>query len=290
MNADLIFSDVAKLSTTERKTHTILEYSIDAHGKVLIRIPTFFLHIYNETIDEVRNSLGSAFLHDWMENREWGFFEGFIAENEALRTNLLIGDGRQVATLGDIYQGALGRAETLGRTVKLKKLSVVKAARRFPESEGLTVGGREQKQYWEPDQKRDWRSDVVIKNADGAQFGDVCVYRESADGGDNALCRQGIKRARTITVLITTADIMDHEFEQLNESFPDNCLLIYGGNFTKFFGDTFSIPAAHAASKDLNWNFATRETLRKKHKLGDEEVDQILENMPYSSFDDLVQK
>ncbi|KAF9079916.1 hypothetical protein BGX23_002984, partial [Mortierella sp. AD031] len=306
------------LDVLERDTHTILEDSDETSGKVLVRIPFFFLHHYNTVIEVVRNRLGSAFLHDWVEDREWGFFEHMIAEYEALRTNLLIGGGREAATLGEIYQGAIGRAETLGRIVKLRKLLVVKAARRFPESGGLTVG----------EQERDWRSGLVIKNADGAQFGDICVYREKADGNnDNILCalqakklgsplsattiqsehdkntrtigqlpdgsileQEGIKRAHAITVLITTADITDGAFQQLNGSFPNDCLLIYRGNFAKFFGDAFSISAALAASKDLNWNFATRETLKKKHKLGDKEVDQILENMPYRSYDDLIQK
>ncbi|KAF9954138.1 hypothetical protein BGZ70_010649 [Mortierella alpina] len=287
------------LHVLERDTHTILEDSNEGRGKVLVRIPFFFLHVYNTAVDAVWNRLGSAFLHDWVEDREWGFFERIIAEYEALRTNLLIDDGREEATLGDIYQGALGRAATLGHTVKLKKLSVVTAAHRFLESGGLTVGEQEQ----------DWRSGVVIKNADGAQFGDVCIYRESADGdGDNVLCalqaiklgcslsasllasehrknvdtiekipgnslldQQGIKRARTITILITTADITDHAFQQLNPSIPENCLLIYRGNFN-------------------NWNFANREALKKKHRLDDEEVEQILENMPYRSYDDLIQK
>ncbi|KAH7028519.1 hypothetical protein BKA57DRAFT_431333 [Linnemannia elongata] len=309
------------LDVLERDTHTILEDSNEGRGQVLVRIPFFFLHIYNTTIDEVRNRLGSAFLHDWEKDHEWGFFERIIAEYEALRTNLLIGDGHVAATLGDIYKGALGRAETLGRTVKLKKLSVVTAAHRFPESGGLTVG--------EQEQGLDWRSDVVIKNADGAQFGDVCVYRESADSeGENLLCalqakklgsplsaslltsehsknvdtigkipgyslldQQGIKRALIITILISTADVTDPAFQLLGgESFPEDCLLIYRGNFNEFFGDAFSISAALAVSKDLNWNFATRETLKKKRWLGDEEVDRILENMPYRSYDDLIQK
>ncbi|KAF8928707.1 hypothetical protein BGZ58_009433, partial [Dissophora ornata] len=213
------------------------------YGQVLVRIPFYFLHIYNATIGEVRNRLGSAFLHDWVQDHEWGFFERIISEYEALRTNLLIGGGREAATLGDIYQGALGRAETLSRIVKLKKLSVVTAAHRFSESGGLTVG--------EQEQGVDWRSDVVIKNADGAQFGDVCVYRESADSqGENLLCalqakkpasllsaslltsehrknldtigkipgyslldRQEIKRARIVTILITTADVKDEAFQ-----------------------------------------------------------------------------
>ncbi|KAK5809565.1 hypothetical protein F5H01DRAFT_349601 [Linnemannia elongata] len=283
------------LDVLERETHTILEDSNEGRGQVLVRIPFFFLHIYNTTIDEVRNRLGSAFLHDWEKDHEWGFFERIIAEYETLRTNLLIGDGHVAATLGDIYKGVLGRAETLGRTVKLKKLSVITAAHRFPESGGLTVG--------EQEQGLDWRSDVVIKNADGAQFGDVCVYRESADSeGENLLCALQAKKLGSplsasllttliITILISTADVTDPAFQLLGgESFPEDCLLIYRGNFNEFFGDAFSISAALAVSKDLNWNFATRETLKKKHWLGDEEVDRILENMPYRSYNDLIQK
>ncbi|KAF9318936.1 hypothetical protein BG006_003073 [Podila minutissima] len=310
------------LDVLERDAHTILEES-EVHGKVLVRIPFFFLHLYNSTLDEVRNHLRSAFLHDWMEDRERAIIERFIAEYEVLRTNILIGVGRETATLGEIYQGALGQPETLNRTVKLKNLSVITAAHRFPESGKLTV--REQQQLQE--QERDWRSGVVIKNADGAGFGDVCVYREGYDNGDNILCalqakklrsplsaslltdehtknmdtvekiredsplgQQGIKEARTITVLVSTADMTDHALQQLNSSFPDNCLLIYRGNFTEFFGDTFGMSAALASSKDLSWNFATRETLKRKQKLGKKVVDQILKNVPYRSYDDLIQK
>ncbi|KAF9536366.1 hypothetical protein EC957_011236, partial [Mortierella hygrophila] len=306
------------LDVLERNTHTILENTDKGRTIVLVRIPYFFLHVYNTAIDAVLNSLGSAFLHTWVEDREWVFFERIIAEYEAFRTNLLVDGGRETATLGEIYQGALGRKETLNRTVQLKKLSVVKAAHRFPEWGGLAVG----------EQDLDWRSGVVIKNADGAQFGDVCVYRESADGeGDNLLCalqakklgtplsatlltiehrknthtieeiaphslldQQGIKQTRTITILISTADMTDSAFQQLSTSIPHDCLLIYQGNFHEFFGDTFSISAALAVSKDLNWNFATQETLKKKRWLRDEEVHRILQNMPYRSYEDLVQK
>ncbi|KAF9377280.1 hypothetical protein BGX21_003222 [Mortierella sp. AD011] len=308
------------LDVLERDTHTILEDSKEIPGKVLVRIPFFFLHLYNTAIEEIRNRLGSAFLHDWVQDREWGFFEHMIAEYEALRTNLLIDGGRNTATLGDIYQGAIGNAKTLGRTVILKKLSVVDAAHRFPESGPLRFGT--------PERDADWMSGVVIKNAAGAQFGDVCVYRERADEeSDDVLCAlqakklgsvlsastlqkehsknistiksipkgsilevDGIKRACTVTILISTADITDNAFEEISESFPDDCLLVYQGNFNRFFGDAFSVSAALTISKDLSWNFATRETLKRRHRLDDEEVEQILENMPYRSYEDLVQK
>ncbi|KAF9963804.1 hypothetical protein BGZ73_002182, partial [Actinomortierella ambigua] len=100
---------------------------------------------------------------------------------------------------------------------------------------------------------------------------------------------EGLKRACTITVLITTADMTDNALQQLDKSFPNDCLLIYRKNFAEYFGDAFSLHAALAVSQDLNWNFATRDTLRK-HGLKDEEVNQFLENMPYRSYDDLVRK
>ncbi|KAG9062191.1 hypothetical protein KI688_006523 [Linnemannia hyalina] len=213
------------LKVLERYTHVILEEIDGPYGKVLVRIPFFFLHLYNGGSDEVRNSLGSALFYDWMKDWKWRSFEHIIAEYEALRTNLLIADGREAATLEEIYQGAVGRAETLGRIVKLKKLSVITAAHRFPESGRLTVGEQEQ----------DWRAIEMIP-----------------DG--SILEQEGIKRARTITVLITTTDTRDDAFQKLSESIPNDCLLIYRGNFTKFFGDAFSMSASLAASKDLNWN------------------------------------
>ncbi|KAI8348356.1 hypothetical protein B0O80DRAFT_514604 [Mortierella sp. GBAus27b] len=291
-----------------------------------------------------------------------------------------------------IYPGALGREDTLNRTVKLKELSVVTAVHRFPNTP-LTVGS--------PERDWDWRSDVVIKNADGAQFADVCVYRKCAvDSGDNLLCalqakkqvdalpydlirkehqknktavqnvpekstldEQEIKKAVVITVLVTTADQSRHHIghnapgasfaddfvyrenadakspgilcalqakkvaklpahalaeehtknktaiknvpkaskldkdggikgvraitilittadaEQVAEdfrktSYPEDCLLIHRRNFAEFFGETFSVSAALAATSDRNVNFTTREHLKKKHKLKDEVVDQ----------------
>lgn len=209
------------LDVLERDAHMILEDSDDAHRNVLVRIPFFFLHIYNKTIDKVWNRVRSAFLHDWVEDREWAFLEHLIAEYEVVRTNLLIGAGRKTATLGEI-----------------------------------------------------------TKNMDTIE-----KIRE-----DSLVAHQGIKQARTITVLVTTADITDHALQQLYKSFPDKCLLNYRRNFTTFFGDTFGISATVASPKDLSWNFATRETLKRKHKLGDKVVKQILKNVPYRSYDDLIRK
>ncbi|KAG0014800.1 hypothetical protein BGZ81_000252 [Podila clonocystis] len=305
------------LEDLERDTHTILEDCDDDSDDVLVRIPYFFLHIYNGVTNVVQNCLGTAFAQNW-KRREWRFFEDIVAEYETLRTNLLIADGTETSTLGGIYKGALGRKETLDRTVKLRTLlPPVKADHWFPRTSLTIRGGQEQ----------DWRSNIVIMNCDGAPFADVCVYRESADNmGDNVLCalqakkweapvtptnfntehdknrtafkklrdgstlgEQGIKRERVITVLVTTADIHQSLLQQLkSESCPDDCLVIYQGNFADFFGEAFAIHAALAASWDQNWNFATRETLKKKHTLDDGE--QILDNMPYHSYDDLIQK
>ncbi|KAF9971211.1 hypothetical protein BGZ73_005894 [Actinomortierella ambigua] len=157
---------------------------------------------------------------------------------EALRTNLLIDGGRKEVTLRDIYKGALGRAETLDITVKLKRLSVVKATHQFPKMGGLYIAGKEQ----------DWRSgNIVVNNADGTSFADVFVYRQD-DNAENfgVLCAlqakkverlsaevlaqehaknksalhavlegsmldiQDINKVRIITILVTTADADRH--------------------------------------------------------------------------------
>ncbi|CAG8547127.1 10630_t:CDS:10 [Paraglomus occultum] len=99
----------------------------------------------------------------------------------------------------------------------------------------------------------DWRSDIVIMNKDGASFGDVCVYREGADNIENIVCALQAKKwkkpvpidlltkehtmntetirniqqgstldnqrinnnnARTITVLITTANVTEQAYWQ----------------------------------------------------------------------------
>ncbi|KAG9067650.1 hypothetical protein KI688_011237 [Linnemannia hyalina] len=77
------------LDVLERDIHTVLEEIDEGKELVLVRIPFFFLHFYNIAIGEVRNRLGSALLYNWVADREWRFFEGMIAEYEALRTNLL---------------------------------------------------------------------------------------------------------------------------------------------------------------------------------------------------------
>ncbi|KAG0346461.1 hypothetical protein BG005_000735, partial [Podila minutissima] len=105
------------------------------------------------------------------------------------------------------------------------------------------------------------------------------------------LDEQRPKRERAITVLITTGDIGQALFQQLkSDSCPDDLLVIYQEKSAKFFGEAFSILAILADSKDQNWNFATREMLQIKHKLDDREVEQVLDKMPYHSYDDLVQK
>jgi len=306
------------LDVLERDAHTILQKSDDNDGKVLVQIPFFFLYRYNKVVEQVRNQLNKIFVEDWEASRGWDFFESVVAEYEALRTNLLLYD-RKAATLGDIYRGAMGRPETLGRIVKLKELSFVTLKHIFPESGRPTTDDA---------QELNWRSSKVLINATGASFADVCVCRECSDGNDgkgakilcglqtrksivlktiedeqkknllaiknvpagSLLVHDDIKNTEVITILVTTADVSDDTFKTLNESFPDNCLLIYQGNFTKFFGDSFGVSAALAVSEGLSWNFATEETLRKKCQLGKREISEVLDNMPYRSYEDLLEK
>lgn len=60
---------------------------------------------------------------------------------------------------------------------------------------------------------------------------DENTIRKLPDG--SILEGEGIKQARTIAVLIATADTTDEAFQLLNGLFPDSCLMIYRGNFIK---------------------------------------------------------
>lgn len=149
-------------------------------------------------------------MQDWTEDQGWDFYESIIAEYEALRTDLLIAGGRTTISLGDLYQGALGRQETLDLTVTLETLSVVTSVHRFPEKGGQMVSDQEQEQ----EQERDWKSGIVFKNAAGAQFGDVCVYRQSATGnGNGILCALQAKKWKSS---ITAKRIEDEHTKNTN--------------------------------------------------------------------------
>ncbi|KAK3817757.1 MAG: hypothetical protein J3Q66DRAFT_190071 [Benniella sp.] len=311
-----LLSNRFTLDALERDTHTILEDSKE-YGKVLVRIPYFFLYLYNTVTQDVGSLLSSAFLKNWEQLQGWRFFETLIAEYEVFRTNLIIGGGSKTASLKEIYQGAFGRTETLDRTVNLRELTHVKADHRFPENGPLVV----------KKEAKAWDSNMVIENAAGAKFGDVCVCRTGAGAGSDKILfalqakkladdetvsfnliqeehrknlatigsvppgsilnQQGIRDAKVITVVITTADFKDQNLD--GQSIPEDCLLVCRRNFTEFFGDAFGLPIALSLSKDRNWNFATPEALRKR-KLDEKVVSQILENIPYRSHEELIRK
>ncbi|KAF9997291.1 hypothetical protein BGZ65_007124, partial [Modicella reniformis] len=296
------------LDTLERQTHTILENSKVTKGMVFVRIPYFFLHLYNCATKDISGKLNYAFLKDWNEEHEWNYFEHFIAEYEVFRTNLLVDDDHSTMTLKSLYQGAHGVEETLNHEVKLSKLTFSKATRRFPQTSPKKRKGSEE------DMNMDWTSNVVIKNAAGASFGDVCVYRDNAKDEKKTLfalqakkwttnnvtlktiekehqtnCKavesapehfSGVKDTRLITVMITTCSYTGDV-----DRIPPDCLLIHKGNFAEYFGDIFSFHAALSMAKNSNWNFLTREFLRSK--LPEEKVQKVLDNMPYHTQEDI---
>ncbi|KAF9113010.1 hypothetical protein BGX27_002362 [Mortierella sp. AM989] len=156
------------LDVLDRDTHTILERYGKSDETALVRIPYFFLYLYDKVVKDLSRNLGFGFL------AEWKFFEKFIAEYEVYPTNALVSLGKETVTLRGLYRGALGSEVTLNRTVKLRYLRLVEPPHQFPCS---------------PLTDMDWRSPVVIKNAESASFADVFVYREGAgEESDNILC------------------------------------------------------------------------------------------------------
>ncbi|KAF9984581.1 hypothetical protein BGZ65_000110 [Modicella reniformis] len=289
------------------QTHTILESNEGLPEKVFIRIPYFFLRIYNNATRVITGDLDYAFLRNWNEQRDWAYFERFIAAYEVFRTNFLVDCSDTDMKLRDFYQGALGHQTTLDRDVRLKKVTLMEAAHRFPQN--VRKKRKKTGQDMDIELSSNWSSNIVIKNAAGASFGDVCVCRENAKGEKKtlfALQREkwndnnvtpniirkehqmnletierldpeiypGIKDAQLVTVMITTSKFSGDE-----SMIPQDCLLIHEGNFAQYFGNTFSLHAALSIAKDSNWNFLTRDFL--KDKLPQETVNKFFENMPY---------
>ncbi|KAF9381146.1 hypothetical protein BGX21_002171 [Mortierella sp. AD011] len=62
------------LDVLERDTHTILEGYGKNDETVLVRIPYYFLYLYDKVVKDFSRNLGFRFLADWKSDREWKFF------------------------------------------------------------------------------------------------------------------------------------------------------------------------------------------------------------------------
>jgi hypothetical protein len=292
------------LDALQRDTHTILQPTLHGDNSVLVIIPNFFLYLYVKVAKVLGSFLDGFFLKNW-DNLESGSFEVFAAEYEAFRTNLFISMGTSSTTISNFYRNAHGPQDTLQRPILLKKIDRVwKALNRFPD---LPLVDKE-----DSSSSADWRSEFVVVNAKGAQFADSFVYRPCDAADDKGILfalqsklyentpfpinlikkeheknkkaiaavptgsildKQGIKRARCITVIITTAKI--------DGDIPDDCIVICKDNFKAFFGAPFALRASLDSGNNVN--FPTNNTLVEIR-------DDLKKHGPFESEEDLLKK
>jgi hypothetical protein len=102
------------IENLERDAHIILNSCDITSSEFIIKMPFFFICIYNDKLKVVNRELEEVFrVQSW---------ETFVANYDAFRTNLLIKRGKKSARLNELYRGAHGTQSTLNIEVELKEL------------------------------------------------------------------------------------------------------------------------------------------------------------------------
>ncbi|RGB42522.1 hypothetical protein C1646_750848 [Rhizophagus diaphanus] len=118
------------IENLKRDSHIILNSCDDDSSKFIIKMPFFFIALYNDRLKIVSRQLEEVF---WVQNEIlWESWEIFVANYDAFRTNLLIKHKKKLAHLSELYCDAYGTQSTLNIEVELKELSVCSAKEQFP--------------------------------------------------------------------------------------------------------------------------------------------------------------
>ncbi|CAG8489104.1 9097_t:CDS:2 [Funneliformis mosseae] len=159
------------IRSLERDRHIVLTRA-ENRNLYLIKMPFFFISIYNDILRIVDSDLTKKVFQD-DSSMYWQEWEVFVAHHEAFRTNLAIRMGYEKLSFRELYPGACGMDSDLNFVVKLKSLRVCEANKQFPANMKLTTKRNEQ---------IDWKSgDVVVLNGKSAELADIFFVRETDD-------------------------------------------------------------------------------------------------------------
>ena len=298
------------IENLERDAHIILSPCDDTLSESTIKMPFFFVCLYNDKLKIVDFSLEETFrVQNTMHWQDW---ELFVAHYEAFRTNLLIERGKHTVCLKELYRGVNGTESAKNLEVRLKKLSVCQAQEQFPCSK-LTEKGSAKSIPWE-------EGEVVIVNGVSAKWGDSFRVLETVQGDRLLIIHQdkfGYNSATyTLKDLLnvehiknceSSADTTDQLFNKLAkyrhitivfttqpfyETVPyDDCFIISCSSFEQCFGPVFSSRATFALTKNINPNFSElRRMAECLPGVGDVTAEEIIKNRPYVSKDDFFKK
>jgi hypothetical protein len=284
------------IRSLERDKHIILSRSI--YESFVIKMPFYFIYLYNEILDLVDPELTKKL---FKENMYWQEWEKFVAYHEAFRTNLMMRLGKTQMKLQKLYPCASESDPYFDYTVKLKKLHVREASEQFPNKTMKLTDKFTGEQI-------NWKSgEAVVINGKSAQSADVLLVREVDKKlkllvMDQCKWDYGSKR-------IHQEEIDDEDKKNLesHHKFIKDCTYIpvtviftsqpYDGppreglvviskeNFEDHFGPVFSSRAKFAIIRETNPNFWDRNRLLNTlDGVGTATIDKALEKRPY--FDD----
>ncbi|RGB42790.1 hypothetical protein C1646_785098 [Rhizophagus diaphanus] len=247
------------IGNLERDTHIILNSCDPYNSEFTIKMPFFFICLYNDKLKIVDRELEEVF--PVQNEMSW---EMFVANYDAFRTNLLIKRGKKSVRLGELYRGAHGTQTTLNIEVELKELTVCYAKEQLP--------------CVKPMDKElnsiDWvkGENVIINGASSEAWGDAFVIRAIVQNNnlyylsDTAvsLKKEHIKNLESTTgelrKILSQCQHVTIAFtiQQFDDTIlTNNCLIITKSNFKKYFGPTFASRSTFYMTKDINPNFQT---------------------------------
>lgn len=295
------------IGNLEYDSHIILDPVNGSPAEFTIRMPFFFICLYNDILRVVDCTLDDTFrIHCDMKWQDW---EHFVAHFEAFRNNLLIELGTQETTLSELYCNVKGTEATLNTVVRLQKLSVSCAREQFPSIKLTDKEGRH----------IDWeKGESVIVNGGSASWGDAFIVRQnqtekfifihqdkhdynsveftakeldqehskniSGSHGAKEDVRRKLATFQHITIVFTTQPFND-------QIAVDGCLVVSRDNFKDYFGPIFSSRATFALTKAINPNFSKLDRMIAcLDGVGDVTGTEIVENRPYKNQEDFFTK
>jgi hypothetical protein len=300
------------IENLERDSHIILNSCDDDSSKFIIKMPFFFIALYNDRLKIVSRQLEEVFR---VQNEMlWESWEIFVANYDAFRTNLLIKREKKSARLSELYCGAYGTQSTLDIEVELKELSVCSAKEQFPCNKLTDKKSSE---------SIDWvKGENVIVNGASASWGDAFVAREIAQNSSykyilsihqckyyrcgtyftaselngehiknlkgsidtTGKLRETLSKCQHITIVFTIQPFDD-------EVLTNNCLIITKNNFKGYFGPIFASRATFSMTRDINPNFSDCSWMENELPgVGKATAGEIVKARPYLSEDDFYNK
>ncbi|GBB83569.1 hypothetical protein RclHR1_10260012, partial [Rhizophagus clarus] len=297
------------IENLERDAHIILRPCDDTFSEFTIKMPFFFVCLYNDKLKIVDFSLEETFRVQ--NTMHWQDCELFVAHYEAFRTNLLMERGKRTVHLKELYRGVFGTVSAKNIEVRLKKLSVCQAQEQFPCLK-LTEKGTTKSIPWE-------EGEVVVVNGASAKWGDSFRVLQTVQGDRLFSIHQAkydynsatytlkdllkehnknyvtsintekelfdkLAKHRHITIVFTT--------QPFYETVPcEDCFIISRSNFEQYFGPVFSSRATFVLTKNINPNFSELQRMVEcLPGVGGVTAEKIITNRPYKSEDDFFKK